>query len=90
MVGIGLEYLSLNRETDTLSGGESQRVRMVKHLGSSLVDVLYIFDEPSVGLHPRDVHRLNELLGKLRDKGNTAIVVEHEYSASLVGEDGAG
>ncbi len=62
IVDIGLEYLSLNRETDTLSGGESQRVRMVKHLGSSLVDVMYIFDEPSVGLHPRDVHRLNELL----------------------------
>jgi excinuclease UvrABC ATPase subunit len=78
VVGIGLEYLSLNRETDTLSGGESQRVRMVKHLGSSLVDVTYIFDEPSVGLHPRDVHRLNELLGKLRDKGNTVIVVEHD------------
>ena len=71
VVDIGLEYLSLNRETDTLSGGESQRVKMVKHLGSSLVDVMYIFDEPSVGLHPRDVHRLNELLQKLRDKGNT-------------------
>jgi excinuclease UvrABC ATPase subunit len=78
VVDIGLEYLSLDRETDTLSGGESQRVRMVKHLGSSLVDVTYIFDEPSVGLHPRDVHRLNELLGKLRDKGNTVIVVEHD------------
>jgi excinuclease UvrABC ATPase subunit len=78
VVDIGLDYLSLNRETDTLSGGESQRVRMVKHLGSSLVDVMYIFDEPSVGLHPRDVHRLNELLGKLRDKGNTVIVVEHD------------
>jgi excinuclease UvrABC ATPase subunit len=78
IVDIGLEYLSLNRETDTLSGGESQRVRMVKHLGSSLVDVMYVFDEPSVGLHPRDVHRLNELLGRLRDKGNTVIVVEHD------------
>ena len=78
VVGIGLEYLSLDRETDTLSGGESQRVRIVKHLGSSLVDVLYIFDEPSVGLHPRDVHRLNELLGKLRDRGNSVIVVEHD------------
>jgi len=75
---IGLEYLSLNRETDTLSGGESARVKMVKHLTSSLVDVLYIFDEPSVGLHPRDVHRLNELLQKLRDKGNTVLVVEHD------------
>lgn len=78
LVDIGLEYLSLNRETDTLSGGESQRVKIVKHLSSSLSDVMYIFDEPSVGLHPRDVHRLNELLQKLRDKGNTVIVVEHD------------
>ncbi len=78
LIDIGLEYLSLNRETSTLSGGESQRVKIVKHLSSSLTDVMYIFDEPSVGLHPRDVHRLNELLLKLRDKGNTVIVVEHE------------
>jgi excinuclease ABC A subunit len=78
IVDIGLEYLSLSRETDTLSGGESQRVKVVKHLGSSLSDVIYIFDEPSVGLHPRDVHRMNELLQKLRDKGNTVIVVEHD------------
>jgi excinuclease UvrABC ATPase subunit len=86
VVGIGLEYLSLNRQTDTLSGGESQRVRMVKHLGSSLVDLLYIFDEPSVGLHPRDVHRLNELLAKLRDKGNTVIVVEHDPAVIKVAD----
>lgn len=78
LVDIGLEYLSLSRETDTLSGGESQRVKIVKHLSSSLVDVMYVFDEPSIGLHPRDVHRLNELLQKLRDKGNTVIVVEHD------------
>lgn len=78
LVDIGLDYLTLDRETDTLSGGESQRVKMVKHLNGSLVDVAYIFDEPSVGLHPRDVHRLNELLQKLRDKGNTVIVVEHD------------
>jgi excinuclease UvrABC ATPase subunit len=78
MVDIGLDYLSLDRETDTLSGGESQRIKMVKHLGSSLVDVTYILDEPSIGLHPRDVHRLNDLLQKLRDKGNTVIVVEHD------------
>jgi excinuclease UvrABC ATPase subunit len=78
LIDIGLEYLSLNRETDTLSGGESQRVKMVKHLSGSLMDVMYVFDEPSVGLHPRDVHRLNELLQKLRDKGNTIIVVEHD------------
>ncbi|MBZ0298571.1 MAG: excinuclease ABC subunit UvrA, partial [Anaerolineae bacterium] len=78
LVDIGLEYLSLNRETDTLSGGESQRVKIVKHLSSSLTDVMYIFDEPSVGLHPRDVHRLNDLLQKLRNKGNTVLVVEHD------------
>ena len=78
LVEIGLGYLTLDRPTDTLSGGESQRVKMVKHLNGSLVDVMYIFDEPSVGLHPRDVHRLNELLGKLRDQGNTVIVVEHD------------
>lgn len=78
LIDIGLDYLTLDRETDTLSGGESQRVKMVKHLSGSLVDVTYIFDEPSVGLHPRDVHRLNDLLRKLRDKGNTVIVVEHD------------
>lgn len=78
LVEIGLGYLSLDRMTDTLSGGESQRVKMVKHLNGSLVDVMYLFDEPSVGLHPRDVHRLNELLRKLRDQGNTVIVVEHD------------
>jgi excinuclease UvrABC ATPase subunit len=78
LVDIGLDYLTLDRETDTLSGGESQRVKMVKHLSGSLVDVTYIFDEPSIGLHPRDVHRLNGLLQKLRDKGNTVIVVEHD------------
>lgn len=78
LIDIGLEYLSLNRETNSLSGGESQRIKMVKHLSGSLVDVMYIFDEPSIGLHPRDVHRLNELLVKLRDKGNTVLVVEHD------------
>ncbi|MBA3871354.1 MAG: excinuclease ABC subunit UvrA [Anaerolineae bacterium] len=78
LVDIGLEYLSLDRPTDTLSGGESQRVKIVKHLSSSLMDVMYVFDEPSIGLHPRDVHRMNELLQKLRDKGNTVLVVEHD------------
>jgi excinuclease UvrABC ATPase subunit len=78
LVDIGLEYLALNRETDTLSGGESQRVKIVKHLSSSLVDAMYVFDEPSVGLHPHDVHRLNELLQQLRDRGNTVLVVEHD------------
>lgn len=75
---IGLEYLSLDRETDTLSGGESSRVKIVKHLNGSLVNVMYIFDEPSVGLHAHDVYRLNELLLKLRDQGNTVLVVEHD------------
>lgn len=78
VVDIGLDYLTLNRETATLSGGESQRVKIVKHLSSSLMNVTYIFDEPSIGLHPRDVHRLTELLQKLRDKGNTVLVVEHD------------
>jgi excinuclease UvrABC ATPase subunit len=78
LIDIGLDYLTLSRETDTLSGGESQRVKLVKQLSSSLIDMLYIFDEPSVGLHPRDVHRLNEMLQKIRDKGNTVLVVEHD------------
>ncbi|RYX79493.1 excinuclease ABC subunit UvrA [bacterium] len=78
LVDIGLDYLSLDRVTDTLSGGESQRVKLVKYLNGTLNDVMYIFDEPSVGLHPRDVHRLNDLLKQLRDNGNTVIVVEHD------------
>jgi excinuclease UvrABC ATPase subunit len=86
LVDIGLEYLSLDRPTDTLSGGESQRVKIVKHLSGSLVDVMYIFDEPSIGLHPRDVHRMNELLQKLRDKGNTVIVVEHDRDVIKVAD----
>lgn len=86
LVDIGLEYLSLNRATDSLSGGESQRVKIVKQLSSSLADVMYIFDEPSIGLHPRDVHRLNELLQRLRDKGNTVIVVEHDPDVMKVAD----
>ena len=78
MRAIGLGYLSLDRGTATLSGGESQRVKMVRHLGSSLADIAYILDEPSVGLHPRDVDQLNDLLRGLRDKGNTVLVVEHD------------
>ncbi|MFC6619179.1 ATP-binding cassette domain-containing protein [Deinococcus radiophilus] len=78
LVDIGLGYLSLSRETATLSGGESQRLKMIRHLGNSLTDMLYILDEPSVGLHARDVARLNTLLRKLRDKGNTVLVVEHD------------
>ncbi|MFB7650889.1 MULTISPECIES: ATP-binding cassette domain-containing protein [unclassified Streptomyces] len=75
---IGLGYLSLDRETSTLSGGEGQRLKTVRHLGSSLTGMTYIFDEPSVGLHPRDVGRLGDLLLRLRDKGNTVLVVEHD------------
>ncbi|GAA1405368.1 ATP-binding cassette domain-containing protein [Catellatospora coxensis] len=83
---IGLGYLSLNRPSATLSGGESQRVKMVRHLGSSLTDMTYVFDEPSVGLHPHDVHRLNELLVRLRDKGNTVLVVEHRPSVIAIAD----
>src|SRR5947208_2347735 len=77
-VEIGLGYLSLERPTGTLSGGEAQRVKMIRHLGSSLTDVTYVFDEPTIGLHPHDVQRMNDLLLQLRDKGNTVLVVEHE------------
>jgi excinuclease UvrABC ATPase subunit len=86
LIDIGLEYLTLDRPTDTLSGGESQRVKIVKHLSGSLMDVMYIFDEPSIGLHPRDVYRMNELLQKLRDKGNTVIVVEHDPAVIQVAD----
>ena len=77
-VEIGLGYLSLDRAAGTLSGGEAQRTKLVRHLGSSLTDVTYVFDEPTIGLHPHDVQRMNELLLRLRDKGNTVLVVEHE------------
>jgi len=77
-VEIGLGYLSLDRPSGTLSGGESQRTKMIRHLGSALTDVTYVFDEPTIGLHPHDVRRMNDLLVQLRDKGNTVLVVEHE------------
>jgi excinuclease UvrABC ATPase subunit len=77
-VGIGLGYLSLARPAGTLSGGEAQRVKMIRHLGSALTDVTYVFDEPTIGLHPHDITRMNELLIQLRDKGNTVLVVEHK------------
>ncbi|MBZ4401515.1 excinuclease ABC subunit UvrA [Myxococcus sp. AS-1-15] len=77
-VEIGLGYLSLDRPSGTLSGGESQRIQMIRHLGSSLTDVTYVFDEPTVGLHPHDIQRMNDLLLRLRDKGNTVLVVEHK------------
>ena len=77
-VEIGLGYLSLDRPSGTLSGGEAQRTKMIRHLGSSLTDVTYVFDEPTIGLHPHDIQRMNELLLQLRDKGNTVLVVEHK------------
>jgi excinuclease UvrABC ATPase subunit len=77
-VEIGLGYLALERPSGTLSGGEAQRVKMIRHLGSSLTDVTYVFDEPTIGLHPHDIQRMNELLIQLRDKGNTVLVVEHK------------
>ncbi|MDH6577328.1 excinuclease ABC subunit UvrA [Kitasatospora sp. MAP5-34] len=77
-VEIGLGYLSLDRPSGTLSGGEAQRVKMIRHLGSPLTDVTYVFDEPTTGLHPHDIHRMNDLLLRLRDKGNTVLVVEHK------------
>jgi len=86
LVLIGLGYLSLDRESGTLSGGEAQRVKMVRHLGSSLTDLTYVFDEPTIGLHPHDVQRMNELLLQLRDKGNTVLVVEHKAEAIAIGD----
>src|SRR5687767_7020910 len=77
-VEIGLGYLSLDRPSGTLSGGEAQRTKMIRHLGSSLTDVTYVFDEPTAGMHPHDIQRMNGLLLRLRDKGNTVLVVEHE------------
>ncbi len=85
-VEIGLGYLSLDRPAGTLSGGEAQRTKMIRHLGSSLTDVTYIFDEPTIGLHPHDIARMNELLLQLRDKGNTVLVVEHKPEAIAIAE----
>jgi excinuclease UvrABC ATPase subunit len=83
---IGLGYLSLDRPSGTLSGGEAQRTKMIRHLGSSLTDVTYVFDEPTIGLHPHDVARMNDLLLQLRDKGNTVLVVEHEPEAIAIAD----
>jgi excinuclease UvrABC ATPase subunit len=83
---IGLGYLSLDRPSGTLSGGEAQRTKMIRHLGSSLTDVTYVFDEPTIGLHPHDVQRMNELLLQLRDKGNTVLVVEHDPESIAIAD----
>ncbi|MFB6630779.1 ATP-binding cassette domain-containing protein [Streptomyces sp. NPDC056362] len=85
-VEIGLGYLSLDRPSGTLSGGEAQRVKMIRHLGSSLTDVTYVFDEPTVGLHPHDIQRMNDLLLQLRDKGNTVLVVEHKPETIVIAD----
>ncbi len=85
-VQIGLGYLSLDRPAGTLSGGEAQRTKMIRHLGSSLTDVTYVFDEPTIGLHPHDIQRMNELLLQLRDKGNTVLVVEHKPETIVIGD----
>jgi excinuclease UvrABC ATPase subunit len=85
-VEIGLGYLSLDRPSGTLSGGEAQRTKMIRHLGSSLTDVTYVFDEPTIGLHPHDIQRMNELLLRLRDKGNTVLVVEHKPEAIAIAD----
>ncbi|MFD9501136.1 ATP-binding cassette domain-containing protein [Streptomyces sp. NPDC060035] len=85
-VEIGLGYLSLDRPAGTLSGGEAQRVKMIRHLGSSLTDITYVFDEPTIGLHPHDIQRMNGLLLQLRDKGNTVLVVEHKPEAIAIAD----
>ncbi len=85
-VEIGLGYLSLDRPSGTLSGGEAQRIKMIGHLGSSLTDVTYVFDEPTIGLHPHDIQRMNELLLRLRDKGNTVLLVEHKPESIAIAD----
>ena len=85
-VEVGLGYLSLDRPSATLSGGEAQRTKMIRHLGSSLTDVTYVFDEPTIGLHPHDIQRMNDLLLRLRDKGNTVLVVEHKPEAIAIAD----
>lgn len=87
MIDIGLPYLSLNRESSTLSGGEAQRLKLVRYMGSALTGMLYIFDEPSTGMHPRDVHRMTKLLCSLRDKGNTVLVVEHDKDVISIADE---
>lgn len=87
MIDIGLPYLFMNRESSTLSGGEAQRLKLVRYMGSSLCGMIYIFDEPSTGMHPRDVHRMSRLLQSLRDKGNTVLVVEHDKDIISIADE---
>ncbi len=87
MINIGLPYLFMNRESSTLSGGEAQRLKLVRYMGSSLCGMIYIFDEPSTGMHPRDVHRMTDLLKNLRDRGNTVLVVEHDKDVISIADE---
>ena len=87
LIDVGLHYLSMNRESATLSGGEAQRLKLVRYMGSSLTGMIYIFDEPSTGMHPRDVHRMTRLLQNLRDKGNTVLVVEHDKDVISIADE---
>lgn len=87
MIDIGLPYLSMNRESSTLSGGEAQRVKLVRYMGSSLTGMTYIFDEPSTGMHPKDVYRMTNLLKSLRDRGNTVLVVEHDKDVISIADE---
>ncbi len=87
MIDIGLPYLNMNRESASLSGGEAQRLKLVRYMGSSLTDMIYIFDEPSTGMHPRDVHRMTDLLKDLRDKGNSVLVVEHDKDVISIADE---
>jgi excinuclease UvrABC ATPase subunit len=86
IINIGLQYLTLDRRTDTLSGGESQRIKMVRNLGNSLVDLLYVFDEPSIGLHPKDLQNISSIIQQIRDKGNTVLIVEHDPDLIKIGD----
>lgn len=87
MIDIGLPYLSMDRESSTLSGGEAQRLKLVRYMGSALTGMTYIFDEPSPGMHPRDVYRMTRLLQSLRDRGNTALVVEHDRDVISIADE---
>ncbi|WP_162784682.1 hypothetical protein [Paracoccus suum] len=87
LIDLGLDYLTLDRETPSLSGGESQRIKMVRYLGSSLSDIAYIFDEPSTGLHPRDVHQVTELMNRLRGRGNSVLIVEHDPDVVAIADE---
>src|SRR5699024_5425507 len=87
MIEVGLSYLQLNRATSTLSGGEAQRLKLVRYMGSSLSDMLYIFDEPSTGMHSYDIEKINKLITRLKNGGNTVIVVEHDKEIIQIADE---